>query len=152
MVSGLVFFIVGYFMFCMLGKSLSSFTCKLKIFSQPNLPTTSTSMVHVFTCFASSTGQTVFNIFHYMYVNGACVYMLCFQYRQTVFNIFHYKYVNCACVYMLCFQDRLSKSPSHSQFKQEIVVFYMCIWDKQQVSIPALPLTFDLLAGGIKIS
>ena len=39
-------------------------------------------MVHVFTCFASSTGQTVFNIFHHTQVRMVHgLYMLCFQYR-----------------------------------------------------------------------
>ena len=58
-------------------------------------------MVHVFTCFAFSTGQV-----------------------EQVSKL-------------LAIQAR------------DYVVFYMlCIWDKQQVSIPAVPLTFDLLVGG----
>ena len=86
---------------------------------------------------------------HYMYVNGACVYMLCFQYRTDCLQHLPLQVREwCMCLHaLLSVQDRLSKSPSHSQFKQEILVFYMCIWDKWHISIPALPLTFDLLVG-----
>ena len=71
---------------------------------------------------------------HYMYVNGACVYVLCFQYRtDRLQHLPPYKSEWCMCLHaLLSVQDRLSKSPSHSQFKQEIVVFYLspliCLW------------------------
>ena len=110
-VFGVVFFVVGYFMFCMLGKQ------QVRLYSHASKR-----------FFLNPTSS------HYMYVNGACVYMLCFQYRTDCLQHLSLQVREwCMCVYMLCFQvqDRLRKSPSHSQFKQEIVD---SISDKQQVS------------------
>ena len=71
--------------------------------------------------------------------------------QDILSNIFHYKYVNGACVLhaLLSVTGQVEQvSKLLPIFKQEIVVFYMlCIWDKRQVSIPAVPLTFDLLVG-----
>ena len=58
---------------------------------------------------------------HYMYVNGACAYMLCFHRTDCLQHLPLQVHEWCMCLHaLLSVQDRLSKSPSHSQFKQEI--------------------------------